>query len=227
MFSLYKEILPELGGYLTHAGELSRSRLQKFMAHLAAAEADVLAARAEVRRERGGRGRGRRAGGAACTSGQREPTASPNRHLSLSLFLLSSPSPQDAEAFESKRSRRGGGGGPAWASARVDKKRGTEEAARRKAEIDEDDAFAVRGGRRACCARWARWAHAGLQGRLRTLLTSPKRHLAAPQLDMAALALQAESLRAPGHELELLAAVEGEGEEDSEGDGPGALARGL
>ncbi len=48
MFSLYKQLLPELGGYLTHAGELSRGRLQAFMAKLAEGEADVLAARAEV-----------------------------------------------------------------------------------------------------------------------------------------------------------------------------------
>lgn len=48
MFELYKELLPEMGGYLTHAGELHRGRLQLFMARLAAAEADVLHARAEV-----------------------------------------------------------------------------------------------------------------------------------------------------------------------------------
>lgn len=50
MFALYKELLPQLGGYLTHAGELSRGRLETFMRHLASAEADVLHARAEVRR---------------------------------------------------------------------------------------------------------------------------------------------------------------------------------
>lgn len=49
MFALYKQLLPELGGYLTHAGELSRTRLETFMRHLAEAEADVLHARAEVR----------------------------------------------------------------------------------------------------------------------------------------------------------------------------------
>ncbi|KAL4425618.1 hypothetical protein ABPG75_009634 [Micractinium tetrahymenae] len=128
MFALYKQLLPSLGGYLTHAGELNRGRLETFMRHLAEAEADVLQARAE-----------------------------------------------DAEAFEAKRSRgRGEGGQPAWASSRVTAKRSAEEAARLQDEIDEDDAFA---------------------------------------LDMAKLALQAE-----GHELELLAAVEGEGEaEDKEG----------
>lgn len=62
---------------------------------------------------------------------------------------------QDAEAFESKRSRGRGerGGEPAWASARVAAKRGAEEAARLQSEIDEDDAFAVSAGRhmgRAC-----------------------------------------------------------------------------
>ncbi|PSC67084.1 5 -3 exoribonuclease 1, partial [Micractinium conductrix] len=125
MFALYKQMLPALGGYLTHAGELSRTRLEAFMAALAEAEADVLQARAE-----------------------------------------------DAESFESKRSRKRGGDEPAWASARVDAKRSAQEQARLQSEIDEDDAFA---------------------------------------LDMAKLALQAE-----GDELELLAAVEGEGEEDGE-----------
>ena len=48
MFALYKEVLPSLGGYLTHAGELSRTRLEAFMGRLAEAEADVLHARAEV-----------------------------------------------------------------------------------------------------------------------------------------------------------------------------------
>lgn len=48
MFALYKQLLPQLGGYLTHAGELSRGRLETFMRHLAEAEADVLHARAEV-----------------------------------------------------------------------------------------------------------------------------------------------------------------------------------
>lgn len=49
MFALYKQLLPSLGGYLTHAGELNRGRLEVFMQHLAEAEADVLQARAEVR----------------------------------------------------------------------------------------------------------------------------------------------------------------------------------
>ena len=49
---------------------------------------------------------------------------------------------EDAEQFESKRRGRGGGGeGPAWASGRV--------SAKKQAEMDEDDAFAVREG-------WAR-----------------------------------------------------------------------
>ena len=50
MFGLYKQLLPELGGYLTHAGELSRTRLETFMGKLAEAEADVLQSRAEVSR---------------------------------------------------------------------------------------------------------------------------------------------------------------------------------
>jgi 5'-3' exoribonuclease 1 len=50
MFQLYKQLLPQMGGYLTHAGELNRGRLEMFLSHLAAAEADVLQQRAEVRR---------------------------------------------------------------------------------------------------------------------------------------------------------------------------------
>lgn len=50
---------------------------------------------------------------------------------------------QDAESFESKRSRKRGGDEPAWASARVDAKRSAQEQARLQSEIDEDDAFAV------------------------------------------------------------------------------------
>ena len=56
--------------------------------------------------------------------------------------------PQDAEAFESKRSRKGAGGQPAWASARVEDKRQRDLAAsqqqQQRSELDEDDAFAVR-----------------------------------------------------------------------------------
>lgn len=63
---------------------------------------------------------------------------------------------QDAEAFESKRSRgRSEGGQPAWASARVTAKRSAEEAARLQDEIDEDDAFAV------CVGEWV-----GFRGRM-------------------------------------------------------------
>ena len=51
MFSLYRRLLPGLGGYLTHAGQLNRGRLEVFLSHLAAEEADVLQARAEVRAE--------------------------------------------------------------------------------------------------------------------------------------------------------------------------------
>ena len=63
MFVLYKEVLPSLGGYLTHAGELSRSRLEAFMGRLAEAEADVLHARAEVGVRAGDGGGGGGGGG--------------------------------------------------------------------------------------------------------------------------------------------------------------------
>eukprot|EP00887_Chlorella_sp_A99_P000906 scaffold5.g906.t1 len=129
MFALYKALLPEMGGYLTHAGELNRGRLELFLSRLGAMEADVLASRAE-----------------------------------------------DAEQFESRRRGRGAGGGrggeePAWASARVAAKKVAE------TELDEEDAFA---------------------------------------LEFARAQLQEQ-----GHELELLAAVEGEeGEEEGEAPPP-------
>ncbi|GAB4816899.1 hypothetical protein N2152v2_003945 [Parachlorella kessleri] len=141
MFALYKRLLPQLGGYLTHAGELNRGRLEVFLHHLAAQEADVLQQRAE-----------------------------------------------DAEHFEAKRSRREGGAQPAWASARVEAKRGAESAGPGQRqqqqvrppggtanELDEDDGF-----------------EAELAG---LLLTEGK------------------------DELELLAAVEGLGSEEEEGEG--------
>ena len=42
MFALYKQLLPEMGGYLTHAGELNRGRLELFLSKLGEMEADVL-----------------------------------------------------------------------------------------------------------------------------------------------------------------------------------------
>lgn len=48
MFELYKALLPELGGYLTHAGKLHRGRLETFLQKLANLEAKVLLERAQV-----------------------------------------------------------------------------------------------------------------------------------------------------------------------------------
>lgn len=67
VFALYKELLPGLGGYLTHAGRLHRGRLEAFLARFGALEGEILKARAEdadkfeakrARREGGARGRG-------------------------------------------------------------------------------------------------------------------------------------------------------------------------
>jgi 5'-3' exoribonuclease 1 len=70
VFKLYKAMLPRLGGYLTHAGELHRGRLEAFLQALSADEAEILAARAadaedhEARQaRRGGGGRGGPGGG--------------------------------------------------------------------------------------------------------------------------------------------------------------------
>ena len=172
MFGLYKQLLPELGGYLTHAGELSRTRLETFMGKLAEAEADVLQSRAEV-------------GGALHAVGRMHCFLSCVSHCATAAFyaaLCSSfqfkqqishvgmsahpplahlPSPpcplplQDTEAFEAKRSRGGRGGEPAWASERAGAKRSAEEAKRAQQggadELDEDDAFAVGGAQVALC----------------------------------------------------------------------------
>lgn len=159
------------------------------------------------------------------------------QHLASNAFHPLPRHLQDAEAFEAKRSRGRGerGGEPAWASARVAAKRSAEDQARLQSEIDEDDAFAVREGRRGEERRWVEGAVPGAHLDHFSILaetSSPRRalrfsrwclpHCCAPsspprllcphpQLDMAKLALQAE-----GHELELLAAVEGEGEEEEE-----------
>ncbi len=45
---MYKELLPGLGGYLTHAGALDRSRLEVLLGRLAALELSTLQDRAEV-----------------------------------------------------------------------------------------------------------------------------------------------------------------------------------
>ena len=46
MMDLYKDLLPKLGGYITHAGELHRARFEILLKALAEQEADVLEARA-------------------------------------------------------------------------------------------------------------------------------------------------------------------------------------
>ena len=48
MFSAYKELLPGLGGYLTHAGQLHRGRLQVLLDRIGALELDTLEMRAKV-----------------------------------------------------------------------------------------------------------------------------------------------------------------------------------
>ena len=48
IFRLYKQLLPKMGGYLTHAGELNRPRLELLLAELAALEQQTLEQRAQV-----------------------------------------------------------------------------------------------------------------------------------------------------------------------------------
>ena len=47
MFDLYRKMLPDLGGYVTHAGDLHRGRLELLMKALADQEADILESRAQ------------------------------------------------------------------------------------------------------------------------------------------------------------------------------------
>lgn len=46
--SLYKQLLPQWGGYLTLAGDLNHARLEQLLSRLGAMEQEVLQARAEV-----------------------------------------------------------------------------------------------------------------------------------------------------------------------------------
>ena len=70
-FALYRRLLPSLGGYLTHAGELHRGRLEALLAAVAETEADVLAQRAQVQLERVCGGGGVGVGGGGGTGGAR------------------------------------------------------------------------------------------------------------------------------------------------------------
>lgn len=49
LFAIYKQLLPRMGGYLTHAGELHRGRLEMVLHQLAALELETLEQRAQVR----------------------------------------------------------------------------------------------------------------------------------------------------------------------------------
>ena len=48
LFGIYKQLLPSMGGYLTHAGELNRGRLEMVLHQLASLELDTLEQRAQV-----------------------------------------------------------------------------------------------------------------------------------------------------------------------------------
>lgn len=48
LFAIYKDLLPSMGGYLTHAGQLHRGRLEMILQRLAALELDTLEQRAQV-----------------------------------------------------------------------------------------------------------------------------------------------------------------------------------
>lgn len=49
IFAIYKELLPGLGGYLTHAGELHHGRLQQLLDRIGDLELETLEMRAKVR----------------------------------------------------------------------------------------------------------------------------------------------------------------------------------
>ena len=48
LFGIYKQLLPAMGGYLTHAGELHRARLEMVLQQLANLELETLEQRAQV-----------------------------------------------------------------------------------------------------------------------------------------------------------------------------------
>ncbi len=49
VFAIYKQLLPVMGGYLTHAGELNAGRLELLLQQLALLELETLEQRAAVR----------------------------------------------------------------------------------------------------------------------------------------------------------------------------------
>ena len=48
IFEIYKRLLPQMGGYLTHAGKLHQGRLELLLKELAELELETLEQRAEV-----------------------------------------------------------------------------------------------------------------------------------------------------------------------------------
>lgn len=48
LFAIYKDLLPSMGGYLTHAGQLHRGRLEMILHRLADLELETLEQRAQV-----------------------------------------------------------------------------------------------------------------------------------------------------------------------------------
>ena len=48
LFGIYKQLLPHMGGYLTHAGQLHRDRLEMVLQQLANLELETLEQRAQV-----------------------------------------------------------------------------------------------------------------------------------------------------------------------------------
>ena len=48
LFGIYKQLLPHMGGYLTHAGQLHRGRLEMVLQQLANLELETLEQRAQV-----------------------------------------------------------------------------------------------------------------------------------------------------------------------------------
>ena len=76
IFSLYKRLLPRVGGYLTKAGALDRGRLAVLLTELAALEGETLAARAADADDHDAkRSRGRGFGGGVARAAPRAPPA--------------------------------------------------------------------------------------------------------------------------------------------------------
>jgi len=135
LFSIYKEELPRLGGYLTHQGEFDPGRLQTILARVAALEAGVLAERAreaEEQAEKKGRRESREARRGGAQPARRAPTELSADELfegelaeAVAAAVEEPPPPDPSMMRADKRAmflQEGGGGLARWREAYYEEK---------------------------------------------------------------------------------------------------------